>query len=225
MIKKSTLKQYFHADAKLIPLQGNIPFENWREEEYSQNLIENHKGNIGWRLTNKELVVDIDPRNGGDKSFEELSKLLGLNLQMTLKTPSGGFHIYLKIPEKLQDLNLKKNLKNYPGIDFLSDGAYCLICDCQKKNGKYEWFDDIVEFEQIEAPAQLINFISKQITKSELGDFEGLVGGNSANWPKEKVEQMLSRLDPSMGNHDWVRVGMALHDWDPINGLELWENW
>lgn len=228
MIDKNILEQYFLADANLIPLQGIVPFLGWAENDYEKEEILDHAkrgGNIGWKLSNKELVIDIDPRNDGEKSFAELSKLLNLKLSKTVKTPSGGYHIYLKIPEKFQNLSLKKNLKNYPGVDFLSQGAYCLITGCEKKNGKYFWSDEDFEFNQVNAPTQLINFISKEITKDNLGDFEGLVGGSSANWPKEKVEEMLTRLDPSMGNNDWVRVGMALHDWDPINGLELWENW
>ena len=36
---------------------------------------------------------------------------------------------------------------------------------------------------------------------------------------------MLDKLDPSMGNGDWVKVGMALHDWDVNLGLDLWEKW
>ena len=44
-------------------------------------------------------------------------------------------------------------------------------------------------------------------------------------WPEDKVLMMLDKLDPSMKNDEWVKVGMALHDWDPIKGKELWEEW
>jgi len=43
--------------------------------------------------------------------------------------------------------------------------------------------------------------------------------------PKDKVLEILSKLDPSVGNHEWVRIGMALHHWHPTKGLELWEQW
>jgi hypothetical protein len=36
---------------------------------------------------------------------------------------------------------------------------------------------------------------------------------------------MLDKLDPGMGHDEWVKVGMALHDWDPLLGLEIWETW
>lgn len=224
MVSKNTIKQYLHAGARLMPLQGKVPYEGWRENEYSENDLLK-ASNIGFNLNYQDLVIDIDPRNGGDVSFIELKDNLKLDLTPTVTTPRGGFHIYLKIPEKYQNYDFKKNLKDYPGIDFLTEGAYCLIEGCETKNGVYSWFDDLVEFEQNEAPSKLLNFIGRQKEESKLGDFEGLVGGNSSNWTEEKILKMLSRLDPSMPNNEWVKVGMALHDWDPINGLDLWESW
>ena len=225
MVKNTIIKQYFLAGAKLMPLNGKIPREGWRTTIFSNEQIYSHKDNIGWQIGHEDLVVDVDPRNGGNKSFEKLKKDLSLDLTPTVITPRGGFHIYLKISGQAR--NFKKTLKDYPGIDFLTEGCYCLITSCKTENGVYSWYDDLFgKFEQHDASKVLLDLISydKQ-DQSDLGDFEGLISGTSSNWPEERVIEMLSKLDPSMGNDDWIKVGMALHDWDFTKGLELWENW
>jgi hypothetical protein len=227
MVKNTIIEQYLLAGIRLMPLNKKIPKEGWRTTVFSDEQIYSHKDNIGWQISHKDLIVDIDPRNGGDKSFIKLAKDLNLDLTPTVVTPRSGQHIYLKIPEQYRNFNFKKNLKEYPGIDFLTEGCYCLIVSCKTENGTYEWADDLFgKFEQHEAPKVLLDLISyEKQDQSNLGDFEGLIGGNSSGWSEEKVLEMLSRLDASMGNDEWVKVGMALHDWDPVKGLELWEDW
>ncbi len=43
----------------------------------------------------------------------------------------------------------------------------------------------------------------------------------------EEIEALLAQLDPSMGRHDWIRVGMALHQETEGDetGFELWNSW
>lgn len=35
----------------------------------------------------------------------------------------------------------------------------------------------------------------------------------------------LACLDPDMNHDDWTAIGMALHDLDPVSGLDLWDHW
>ena len=232
----SIIKQYLLANKKLTLLDGKRPkIKDWTTKEVSKDKLLSHDGNIGWVLGSSDLVVDVDPKNGGKESFKRLLEYLRLNdpfvkLESTVITPSGGFHVYLEISDIYQDRRFKKTLnKEYPGIDFLTQGSQCVIPSCETNKGRYFWSDDIFgEFEQSPAPISLINLITcknENESESELGDFDGLIGGESSNWPEDKVINMLSKLDPSMPNDEWVKVGMALHDWDPVKGLELWENW
>ncbi len=224
MVKSSIINQYLSEGKYLTLLEGKIPKKDWRTKVFSKDQLLNHNSNIAWRLSNNDLVIDIDPRNGGTESFAKLQKDLKINLIPTLITPRKGFHIYLKISEP--NLKIKKTLKEYPGIDFLSEGCYCLINSCETEHGIYEWFDDLFgKFEQSEAPKEILNLISHQKITSNLGDFEGLISQNSNSWSRDKVISMLEKLDPSMKNDEWVKVGMALHNWDPIEGLDLWEEW
>jgi hypothetical protein len=226
MVKNSIIDQYLSAGKNLMPLDVKIPRKNWRTTIFSSEQLHSHNSNIGWQIGFKDLVVDVDPRNNGDKSWAKLCERFNLDLTPTVKTPRGGYHYYLKIPEKYNDYSFKKTLKEYEGVDFLTEGSYCLITSCSTDKGDYVWCDDLFgKFEQQETPEAIFNLIAYKLETNDLGDFEGLIGGKSANWSEDKVLEMLEKLDPSMGNDEWVKVGMALHDWDPVKGLDLWEDW
>jgi hypothetical protein len=278
--------QYLSAGKKLMTLvkggatEGAPTEYKWTGDDFKQpdDVVLSHRGALGWVLGEDDFVIDVDPRNSGDKSFEKLlcnfPELDGV-LVPTVYTPRGGFHIYLKMPEKYRGDRFRKNMnKDYPGIDWLTKGSYCVIAGCEKTNdgvkGYYTWADeDFGEFDQsVEVPEAVIRLTrhngkgktenrdgrSRSRSRSsqsgqkgleggsddvfgsddndgdgdgdDLGDFEGLIGGSSSgNWSEEKVLAMLDRLDNNMTNEDWTKVGMALQDWDPVRGLELWEQW
>ena len=228
MINNSTIRQYLSSGKQLTVLAGKRPIvENWTKKRVEEDRILSHKGNLGWVIGKEDLVIDVDPKNGGELSFQKLLKDLKLLLEPTVTTPSGGFHIYLTIPKKYVGKSFKKTIKKYPGIDFLSQGAQCVIVGGTTEDGSYQWSEDLFgEFSQVKAPKSVMELLSKaEMPKSngELGDFEGLISNDSM--PEEKVLSILERLDPSVNNHGWVRIGMALHDWHPTKGLELWEGW
>lgn len=228
------VNEYLSLNKNLTLLNGKIPIEkDWVNTRISEKEILNHNGNLGWVLGSGDLVIDIDPKNGGDKSYKELLKAIGKDdsmvLSPTVTTPSGGFHIYLKIPMGLENIGFNKTLKEYPGIDFLTKGSQCVIAGSTIKEGTYKWVDDLFGFVQNECPRGVIDLVSYEHENSndnrDLGDFTGLVRIGGSSWSEEKVLGLLGKLDPSMGNDQWVKVGMALHDWDQEKGLELWEKW
>lgn len=229
MAKEEIIKQYLRAGKSLMPLNGKIPLhKGWRTAKYDEKTLLNYKGNLGWQIGFEDLIIDVDPRNNGFENYNKLCKLLNLDFDPTVKTPRGGFHIYLSIPKEYQGKSFKKNIKEFEGLDFLTEGSFCLINDCKTDKGNYQWFDEVLGyFEQTEAPKALLDFLSydKDNKQSDLGDFEGLIGGKSSNWSEEKVLSMLERLDASMSYDSWMKVGMALHDWNPIEGLKIWEEW
>ena len=73
------------------------------------------------------LVLDVDPRNGGDKTLRQLKKTLGkLPATITSLTGGGGHHIFFRCPS----FTVKKD--NFgrllgPGIDVQSDGCYVVV--------------------------------------------------------------------------------------------------
>ena len=237
MVDKQIIKQFLTANKNLTLLDGKVPIIiAWQMKNLSEYKILNHNGNLGWVIGDCDLVVDVDPKNGGDESFKRLVEDLNLKLEPSVNTPSGGFHIYLKMDKPYS--NLKKNVNSkYKGIDFLSKGNQCVIPSSKTLDGEYVWSDDLLDcFHQTQAPESLIKLLTNHNidvdtnngdnSNDDLGDFKGLINESSENgWSKERVEELLSKLDASMGNEDWVKVGMALHDWNTLDGLELWEKW
>lgn len=69
-------------------------------------------------------VIDVDPRNGGEKSFQRLQSegLLPEVLRM-VDTPSGGFHVYVRPVPGITP----GPLKGFPGIDFQGRGKFVFV--------------------------------------------------------------------------------------------------
>lgn len=233
-MKNEITKQYLQQGKNLMPLNGKRPIkQNWTELKLSADEILSHNGNKGWILGASDLIIDVDKQNGGLESYAQLVTDLGLDLEPTVNTPSGGFHVYLSIPNGWQGKSFHKTLNaKYEGIDFLTKGSQAVIVGSSTDKGDYEWADDLFGgFVQLPAPDALLLEISydnervTDINSDDLGDFTGMFGGKSAHWSEDDVLAMLDKLDPSMPNGEWVKVGQGLHDWSPIEGLEFWENW
>ena len=227
MVNKSIIKYYLSCGKSLIPINGKIPKKGWRTAEYTDDEIFNHQGNIAMRLSDADLIIDIDPRNGGLESFKKLKEKLNFEFEYDVKTAGGGYHIYLTIPENYKNCSFKKVLRDFPGVDFLTEGSSCSICGCKNEQGLYEWYDDILDgFSKIEAPEQLLNLLTFNCNSKKYKDGDFFEDMNvKFKLPEDRVLDMLSKLDPSMCNDEWVKVGMALQDWDSVRGLELWEEW
>ena len=72
-------------------------------------------GMIGAAIPEGTIVVDVDPRNGGDKTLDALAH--DLPPTRRVRTKSGGWHYYLAVPE---GVSLRGSLG--PGIDIKRPG-------------------------------------------------------------------------------------------------------
>ena len=126
MIDLKTLQKHGH----LIPLEkaGKKPtIKEWQNptkqtETEAQTRFMLGQGNIGLALDETTLVIDVDPRNGGSESYLRLiTDYPGLEQPITVNTASGGYHSYCILPPGIK---IRKSLKQYPGIDFLTKGSY-----------------------------------------------------------------------------------------------------
>lgn len=217
---------FLKSGKKLTLLKNNkkIPlYQSWNKVPISKKellLYCEKKGNIGWVLESDDLIVDVDIRNGGDKSFEKLQKDLDIQLFPSVITTSKGYHVYLSKDPKVF---IKKNIRDYPGIDFLSKGHQCLIPGCTIDRKKYKWYDqDFGGFYQGEVPPKLLNLLRKREIKKDTV-FDEL--DDVSTYSKDYVEGMLEAIDPTIDYDSWLRIGMALYSWNKIEGLEVWENW
>jgi hypothetical protein len=95
-------------------------------------------------------VLDVDPRNGGDRSLERLEEQYGpLPLTRRARSGSGGWHIYFQY---LPDVRNSAS-EIGAGLDIKGDGGLVIAPpSLHFSGGRYEWLNDAPP---AEAPAWL----------------------------------------------------------------------
>lgn len=67
------------------------------------------------------VVIDLDPRHGGDESFAELLRARGERVDtLRVATGGGGWHLYFKAPEQ----RIGNRAGVLPGVDVRGEGGY-----------------------------------------------------------------------------------------------------
>lgn len=97
--------------------------------------------NIGLR-TGAVIVLDIDPRHGGDESLRELERTHGsISPTWRCLTGGGGEHIYFRAPAARTIRNSAGSIAQ--GIDVRGEGGYVLAAGSLHASGRtYEWSVD-----------------------------------------------------------------------------------
>lgn len=192
---------------------GKRPRDNdWPTKDYSDFPYREHMEsgcNVGVRLRDTDLVIDVDPRNGGDESFEKLQRDLGIDLTEapTVNTGSGGRHIYFRKPP---DMLVRDSLNDdYPGVEFKSGNMGRQVVSAgslHPDTGKtYEWDPFAPELDDLpEAPKKLLNLIKKPMSVASTG---------SGKFSIEQVTMLLDTLDTTLydSNQPWLDLMMACH--------------
>ncbi len=70
------------------------------------------------------VVLDVDPKNGGDLSLKKLCDEIGEFETYTVRTGSGGLHFYFRYPATGEIRNSVKQLG--PGLDIRGIGGYVI---------------------------------------------------------------------------------------------------
>jgi len=78
-------------------------------------------------------VLDVDPRNGGDRTLAALLQQHTLPRTVSVATPRGGFHYYFSLPV---GVNLKPYTKIGPGLEVLSSRWNILLPGSVGDNGR-----------------------------------------------------------------------------------------
>jgi predicted P-loop ATPase len=123
---------------------------------------------VGYAIEPEILILDVDVRDG-KKGKESLIKLSHdhqfdymANAEVIVITGSGGYHLYYKKPP---EVNIYKNIKEYPHIDFLSKGCFVVIAGSQYHTGtSYQWAKRVPQSidEATPAPQALLTLLEKQ---------------------------------------------------------------
>lgn len=192
----------------------------WSEEQLDTMELMGHFDTGFGVLVSGLLIVDVDARNGGVDSFNELCKSLGIDLlgdcSFAVKTGSGNgsMHLYFKAPV---DVSMRQSHDDFKGIDFKSSG-YVVGCGSLHASGQeYELIhgspDDIQD-----APPALIELLKKpEYYRAQSGN--DYVDINQAD-----LALMLSFISADCEYDDWIKIGMALNHID-AGFVDLWDSW
>jgi len=193
--------------------------------------------NIGILTGNRSglIVLDIDPRNHGELSLEDLINSYG-QLPDTIEshTGGGGRHIYFQHPGG--DINCKSSFR--PGLDIKADGGYIVVPPSKHISGrKYIWelSSDPADVHLAVLPEWLINMVlSSQSGRSpeEIPNkvFEGKRNDTLASRAgqlrrkgatQDEIQQALSiynktHCQPPLPNQEVTAIAMSISKY-PIN--------
>ena len=97
------IKFYIDNHFTIFPLKGKIPPKGLKWGTVTFNQFPDIEGNFGVKLSEEDLVIDVDPRNftPGKNPLEAFQTAIDFRLKnstFTVRTGGGGLHLYLKKP-------------------------------------------------------------------------------------------------------------------------------
>lgn len=163
------------------------------------------------------LVVDVDPRNGGTESAKQLGSIRSA-CGFIVRTGGGGEHWYFLNPD---GKTLRQTLKDHPGIDFKSTGYVVGPGSLHRSGERYEAIKGAPK-DVTAAPAELLELLER----GERGEF---TIGKSVGVTQEQLMALVDAIPNTPGTtyHQWLEVGMALHDatQGTEEGRDIWAAW
>ena len=172
MLDESTLAIYQRMKLPLVAARGKAYFSRGVFMPTPYSFLFEWKRQVGLLCgcefgRGKLVVMDVDPRNGGDDSLTRLCERFG-DLPYTARqtTPSGGQHFFFVAPT---DLGFPHDLSDFelPGIDIIADPRhFVLIAPSVYKRKPYEWQVPIWEH-VAECPEHLLCFARAWSRKDE----------------------------------------------------------
>lgn len=168
------------------------------------------------------LVIDIDPRNGGDASYKKLQDDMGMDLNAAsgciVATGGGGWHVYYSVPK---DMPLMSHHKEYPGIDFkngTTGASFVVGAGSLHASGMAYEFEKGNPCDLTEIPQCLVNLLKRKETKNKSYD--------GAEVTNTEIHAILGHIQNADVHYDdWIKVGMAIHDATHGEGFQMWDEW
>ena len=126
-----------------------------------------------------------------------------------------------------------KIIKGTPGCELFSTTGFVTLTGDHLVEADLLGNNDVIA----DVTPALIAFIETRLGKSVTDGARPAQHDGDEDWFQswtpalgltvERMEELLSKLDPSMGRHDWITVGMALHQETEGDdtGFQLWDDW
>lgn len=168
------------------------------------------------------LVVDVDARNGGVQSFEQMlqdiPEIAGAGLIVDTGSGGGSKHLYFSLPE--EGSALLQHLPQYKGIDFKSSGFVVGPCSKHVSGGKYTVAVGS-PYDIDDAPNALLDLLKKP------DRHVAIVDGFDVHVSNDDIYGMIGFIDPDCDYDVWVSVGMAIHHstGGASEGFAIWDKW
>lgn len=188
------------------------PFKDGQDYKNPRDYVNAH--HIGLVLDDC-VLLDYDGNKGDPMAVEELEEVLGydfLDMPEWSQRKGDSIHWLFKCSEE----GLAASCDGWkPFIDIKRGNQLMHL----KQGKELQLVADLPD-----APGVLVDALRRSETvEDDLGDFAGLIPESET--PAETVRAWLAKLDHNMPNSEWVKVGQALHEWDSVQGLALWEEW
>lgn len=169
------------------------------------------------------VVVDIDPRNGGEITWGDLrNEHPGPIETVTINTGGGGWHYYFLYPNSGSRITSRGAL--WPGVDIKADGGYVIVPP-SKTQALYTFKLSPEDAELEELPEWILTKFTPQAEQKEQVKIPQMDPESLA----EKQARAITALnalhkDRADSYEKWLEVGMSLYELGQV-GLELWDNW
>lgn len=169
------------------------------------------------------VAIDIDPRNGGLQTIDDIEAKHGPLVSDLLQfTGGGGEHRVFVRPA-----NTSMPGKLGPGVDVKANGYIMLEPSNHASGGKYQWEASSDPRDGVMAsplPDWLRDLAGPAVTASPADTAQGRVVTVTEE-VKQEIIQAMGAI-PSDDRETWLTVGMALHSiGDPNWAFSIWDSW
>jgi len=232
-VSRAIVRAYKARGRELIPIHrshGKRPLHKaWSTREYTYDQIQGYADrgfNIGYRLSAGDVVIDVDPRNGGLKGLKQLREDLGLedlaDEYATVITGSGGFHYYARLPDGVT--KIRETIDRYPGVEFKQKGKQVVIA-----GSRHPKTGDLYRFDDLSPVAEPAAAIPKHITdRLAYDDYDPRgVDDEAERITSRELKELLSQLpvEEYADNDRWFGIMTAAHWATAGEGLGVFLNW
>ena len=146
-------------------------------------------------------VLDVDPRNGGEDSFQVVKELGTIPMELVTETGGGGWHVYFRAT--------RQGLQSKPvddGLDWKTLGGYVVLPPSGHRSGNpYAWGNGITAGDDApDAPGWLVDYIRERQDARRFYD-----APENSDTPRRTDDQVIREGE----RHDWIlqRAGKLLN--------------
>lgn len=150
------------------------------------------------------LVLDVDPRHGGDRSLKKIVKGHKLPQTPIVRTGGGGLHYYFKLPAGIE----VKNRTILRGLDVKAEGGAVIAPSSLHRSGKrYRWASGLSpsEVKLASVPSWLKRFLTEPRNKHSQG-----ADADPRTIPEGQRHNSLLRVAGALRRQGMPSEGLAL---------------